>query len=387
MDYFLSEDQKSIQKLARRIAEEKVVPVRAELDETGQFPWEIMKHCAETGLFGVSIPEAYGGMGGGSFENCIVVEELSKACLGVSVSYAASLLGAYPILLGGSEEQKKKYLSQIANGSKLAAFGLTEANAGSDAQGIRTEAKKDGDYYVLNGTKQWITNGGEAEIYTVIAMTDRGKGGRGATAFILEKGMEGFTFGKKENKLGIRASATRELVFQDCKVPKENVIGREGLGFILTMRTFDRTRPGIGAQAVGVAHGALEAAVHYAREREQFEKKIISFQAIQHILADMAIQVEAARALVYAVARYIDSNPKDFSKVSAISKVFPSDVAMKVVVDAIQVFGGYGYMKEYPVEKMMRDAKILQIYEGTNQIQRNIIGLELIKESASKKRS
>jgi len=387
MDYFLSEDQKSIQKLARRIAEEKVVPVRAELDETGQFPWEIMKNCAETGLFGVSIPEAYGGMGGGSFENCIVVEELSKACLGVSVSYAASLLGAYPILLGGSEEQKKKYLSQIASGSKLAAFGLTEANAGSDAQGIRTEAKKDGDHYILNGTKQWITNGGEAEIYTVVAMTDRSKGGRGATAFILEKGMEGFTFGKKENKLGIRASATRELVFQDCKVPKENVIGREGLGFILTMRTFDRTRPGIGAQAVGVADGALDAAVQYAREREQFEKKIISFQVMQHMLADMAIQVEAARALVYAVARYIDSNPRDFSKVSAMSKVFPSDVAMKVVVDAIQVFGGYGYMKEYPVEKMMRDAKILQIYEGTNQIQRNIIGLELIKQSASRKRS
>ncbi|MDD3845493.1 MAG: acyl-CoA dehydrogenase family protein [Syntrophorhabdaceae bacterium] len=387
MDYFLSEDQKSIQKLARRIAEDKVVPVRAELDETGQFPWEIMKNCAETGLFGVSIPEAYGGMGGGSFENCIVVEELSKACLGVSVSYAASLLGAYPILLGGSEEQKQKYLSQIATGSKLAAFGLTEANAGSDAQGIRTEAKKDGDYYIINGTKQWITNGGEAEIYTVVAMTDRSKGGRGATAFILEKGMEGFTFGKKENKLGIRASATRELVFQDCKVPKENVIGREGLGFILTMRTFDRTRPGIGAQAVGVAHGALDAAIQYAREREQFDRKIISFQAIQHMLADMAIHVEAARALVYAVARYIDSNPKDFSKVSAMSKVFPSDVAMKVVVDAIQVFGGYGYMKEYPVEKMMRDAKILQIYEGTNQIQRNIIGLELIKGSASKKRS
>jgi len=386
MDYFLSDDQKSIQKLARRIAEEKVLPVRAELDETGKFPWDIMKNCAETGLFGVSIPEAYGGMGGGSFENCIVVEELSKACLGVSVSYAASLLGAYPILLGGSEEQKKKYLSQIASGSKLGAFGLTEANAGSDAQGIRTEAKKDGDYYILNGTKQWITNGGEADIYTVIAMTDRSKGGRGATAFILEKGMEGFTFGKKENKLGIRASATRELVFQDCKVPKENVIGREGLGFILTMRTFDRTRPGIGAQAVGVAHGALDAAVQYAREREQFERKIISFQAIQHMLADMAIQVEAARALVYSVARYIDSNPKDFSKVSAMSKVFPSDVAMKVVVDAIQVFGGYGYMKEYPVEKMMRDAKILQIYEGTNQIQRNIIGLELIKASASKKK-
>jgi len=387
MDYFLTEEQKSIQALARRIAEEKVVPVRAELDETGTFPWDIMKTCAETGLFGVSIPEEYGGMGGGSFENCIVVEELSTACLGVSVSYAASLLGAYPILLGGSGAQKKKYLTEIASGKRLGAFALTEANAGSDAQGIRTEATKAGNDYILNGTKQWITNGGEAEIYTVIAMTDRKKGGRGATAFIVEKGMEGFTFGKKENKLGIRASATRELVFQDCKVPVENVIGREGMGFILAMRTFDRTRPGIGAQAVGVAQGALDAAVHYAREREQFEKKIISFQAIQHMLADMAIQVEAARALVYAVARYIDSNPRDFSKVSAISKVFPSDVAMKVVVDALQVFGGYGYMKEYPVEKMMRDAKILQIYEGTNQIQRNVIALELIKEAASKRRS
>jgi butyryl-CoA dehydrogenase len=386
MDYFLTDDQKHIQALARRIAEEKVVPIRAELDEKEEFPWSIMKLCAETGLFGVSIPPEYGGTGGGCFENCIVVEELSKACLGVSVSYAASLLGAYPILIGGSDEQKKKYIKEIASGRKLAAFALTEANAGSDAQGIRTEAKKVGDEYILNGTKQWITNGGEAEIYTVVAMTDRSKGGRGATAFIVENGMEGFSFGKKEKKLGIRASATRELVFQDCKVPKENVIGREGMGFIFAMRTFDKTRPGIGAQAVGVAAGALEAAVRYAREREQFDRKIASFQAIQHMVADMATQVEAARALVYAVARYIDSNPRDTSKVSAMSKVFPSDVAMKVVVDALQIFGGYGYMREYPVEKMMRDAKILQIYEGTNQIQRNVIGLELIKEAASKKK-
>lgn len=386
MDYFLTDDQKHIQALARRIAEEKIVPIRAELDEKEEFPWSVMKVCADTGLFGVSIPPEFGGMGGGCFENCLVVEELSKACLGVSVSYAASLLGAYPILLGGSDEQKKKYLKEIASGKKLAAFALTEANAGSDAQGIRTEARKVGDEYVLNGTKQWITNGGEAEIYTVVAMTDRNKGGRGATAFIVESGMEGFSFGKKEKKLGIRASATRELVFQDCKVRKENVIGREGMGFIFAMRTFDKTRPGIGAQAVGVATGALEAAVRYAREREQFDKKIASFQAIQHMIADMATQTEAARALVYAVARYIDSNPKDSSKVSAMSKVFPSDVAMKVVVDALQIFGGYGYMKEYPVEKMMRDAKILQIYEGTNQIQRNVIGLELIKEAASKKK-
>jgi alkylation response protein AidB-like acyl-CoA dehydrogenase len=386
MDYFLTEEQRQIQALARRIMEEKILPVRAELDEKEEFPWTVMKACADTGLFGVSIPEAYGGMGGGSFENCIVVEELSKGCLGCSVSYAASLLGAYPILLGGSEEQKKKYLSEIASGSRLAAFGLTEASAGSDAQGIRTTARKVGDEYILNGTKQWITNGGEAEIYSVIAMTDKSKGGRGATAFILEKGMEGFTFGKKEKKLGIRASATRELVFQDCKVPKENVIGREGTGFILAMRTFDRTRPGIGAQAVGVAQAALDEAVNYAKEREQFDRKIISFQAVQHMLADMAIQTESARAIVYAVSRYIDSDPKNFSKVSAISKVFPSDVAMKVTVDAIQIFGGYGYMKEYPVEKMMRDAKILQIYEGSNQIQRNVISLELIKEAASKKK-
>lgn len=386
MDYFFTEDQKSIKRLAARIADERIVPIRAELDETGEFPWEVMRACAETGLFGVSIPEEYGGLGGGILENCIVVEELSRACLGISVSYAATLLGAFPILVGGSEEQKKKYLPQITSGQRLAAFGLTEANAGSDAAGIRTEARKVGDEYILNGTKQWITNGGEAEIYTVVAMTDRSKGGRGATAFIVEKGTEGFSFGKKENKLGIRASATRELVFQDCKIPKENVIGREGLGFILAMRTFDRTRPGIGAQGVGVAQGALDAAVTYAKEREQFDRKIVSFQAIQHMLADMAIQLEAARALVYSVARYIDSNPRDFSKASAMAKVFPSDMAMKVTVDALQVFGGYGYMKEYPIEKMMRDAKILQIYEGTNQIQRNVVALELIKEAASKRK-
>ncbi len=385
MDYFLTDDQKHIQALARRIAEEKIVPIRAELDEKEEFPWSVMKVCADTGLFGVSIPPEFGGMGGGCFENCLVVEELSKACLGVSVSYAASLLGAYPILLGGSDGQKKKYLKEIASGKNWQ-LSLLQRQCRQRCQGIRTEARKVGDEYVLNGTKQWITNGGEAEIYTVVAMTDRNKGGRGATSFIVESGMEGFSFGKKEKKLGIRASATRELVFQDCKVRKENVIGREGMGFIFAMRTFDKTRPGIGAQAVGVATGALEAAVRYAREREQFDKKIASFQAIQHMIADMATQTEAARALVYAVARYIDSNPKDSSKVSAMSKVFPSDVAMKVVVDALQIFGGYGYMKEYPVEKMMRDAKILQIYEGTNQIQRNVIGLELIKEAASKKK-
>ena len=387
MNYFLTSEQQMIQDLARKVAVEKVLPVRAELDEKEEFPWEIMKVCAEAGLFGVSISEEYGGFGGGVLENCLAVEEMSRVCLGVATSYAGSGLGAHPIMLYGSPEQKKRYLPDIAKGKKLAAFGLTEADAGSDAGAIRTAGVRKGDGYLLNGTKQWITNGGEAEIYTIIAMTNRSKGPRGASALIVEKGTPGFEFGKKEKKMGIRASATRELVFQDCFVPKENLIGKEGMGFIVTMRTFDRTRPGVGAQGVGLAQGALDEAVRYAREREQFEKKIISFQAIQHLLADMAIQVEAARALVYSVARYIDQekNPKEISKVSGMAKVFASDVAMKVTTDAVQIFGGYGYMREYPVEKMMRDAKILQIFEGTNQIQRNIIGLELSKEYAGKK--
>ncbi len=383
MDYLLTEEQQEIKELARQIAEEKVKPVRAELDEKEEFPWEIMKVLAQSDLFGLYIPEEYGGFGGGSFENVLAVEELSRACIGVSVSFAASGLGAYPILLFGSEEQKKMYLPQIASGEKLAAFGLTEAGAGSDAGGTRTTAVLDGNEYVINGTKQWITNGGEAEIYTVIAMTNPAKGSRGASAFIVEKGTPGFSFGKKEKKMGIRSSATRELVFEDCRIPKDNIIAREGMGFLVAMKTLDKSRPGIGAQAVGLAQGALDEAVAYARERHQFGKPIISFQAVQHMLADMATQTEAARALVYAVAKFIDSEPKDMSKASAMSKLFASDVAMKVTVDAVQVMGGYGYMRDYPVEKMMRDAKILQIYEGTNQIQRNVIGAALIKEAAA----
>jgi alkylation response protein AidB-like acyl-CoA dehydrogenase len=387
LDYFLTQEQKMIRDLARKVAQEKMLPARAELDEKEEFPWEIVKISAEAGLMGVSMPEEYEGFGGGILEYCLVAEELSRVCLGIATSIVASGLGAMPILLFGSPEQKKKYLPDIAKGKKLAAFGLTEADAGSDAGSIRTTATRKGEGYVLNGTKQWITNGGEAETYSVIAMTDRSKGPRGASALIVEKGTPGFNFGKKEKKMGIRSSATRELVFQDCFVPKENLIGKEGMGFIVTMRTFDRTRPGVGAQGVGLAQGALDEAVRYAREREQFEKKIISFQAVQHMLADMATLVEAARALVYSVARYIDQseNPKEISKVSGMAKVFASDVAMKVATDAVQVFGGYGYMRDYPVEKMMRDAKILQIYEGTNQIQRNVIGLELSKEYAGKK--
>lgn len=387
MNYFLTPEQIMIRDLARKVAQEKMLPVRAELDEKEEFPWDIVRVSAEAGLMGVSLPEEYDGFGGGILEYCLVAEELSRVCLGIATSVVASGLGAMPILLFGSEEQKKKYLPDIARGKKLAAFGLTEPDAGSDAGAIRTTATRKGDGYVLNGLKQWITNGGEAEVYSVIAMTDRSKGPRGASAFIVEKGTPGFSFGKKEKKMGIRASATRELVFQDCYVPRENLIGREGMGFIVTMRTFDRTRPGVGAQGVGLAQGALDEAVRYAREREQFGRKIISFQAVQHMLADMATQVEAARALVYSVARYIDGekDPKEISKVSGMAKLFASDVAMKVTTDAVQIFGGYGYMREYPVEKMMRDAKILQIYEGTNQIQRNVIGQELSKEYAGRR--
>ena len=386
MDYMLTDDQKMIVELTRKIAEEKIAPVAAHYDETEEFPWDIMKILAESDLCGVYIPEEYGGLGGGVFELALVTEELSKACGGIAICFAATALGTYPILLFGSDEQKKRFLPDIASGKKLAAFGLTEANAGSDAGAIQTVAKKEGDHYILNGTKQWITNGGEAETYTVVAMTDRDKGARGATAFILDKGMEGFTFGKKEKKLGIRGSATRELVFTDCKVPADRVLGKEGQGFIAAMRTFDASRPGVAAQALGIAAGALEDSIKYSRQRVQFGKPISSFQAIQHMLADMATQVEAARALIYAVARMIDKgDTKEIAKYSAMTKVFASDVAMKVTTDAVQIFGGYGYMREYPVEKRMRDAKITQIYEGTNQIQRNVIALQLIKEAAKGK--
>jgi butyryl-CoA dehydrogenase len=384
MDYLLTEEQREIKELARQIAEEKIKPVRAELDEKEEFPWEIIKVIAQADLFGLYIPEEYGGFGGGSFDNVLAIEEFSKACIGVSVSFAASGLGAYPILLFGNEEQKGKYLPKIASGEELGAFGLTEADAGSDAGGTRTTAVLDGNEYVLNGTKQWITNGGEAGINTVIAMTNPAKGSRGASAFVVEKGTPGFSFGKKEKKMGIRASATRELVFENCRIPKENLISKEGMGFLIAMKTLDMSRPGIGAQGVGLAQGAIDEAVAYARERHQFGKPIISFQAIQHMLADMDTQTEAARALVYAVARFLDSGPRDVSKASAMSKLFSSDVAMKVAVDAVQIMGGYGYMREYPMEKMMRDAKILQIYEGTNQIQRNVIGAAIIKEAAAK---
>jgi butyryl-CoA dehydrogenase len=386
MNYFLTEEQQMIKETAARIADEKIAPIAEEYDEEQKFPHEIVKILGDSDLFRVFIPEEYDGLGGGVFEMSIVVEELSRACGGISLAYAASGLGTIPIILFGTEEQKKKYLPKLAAGEMLAAFALTEPNAGSDAAAIITQAKKDGDSYVINGTKQWITNGGEAGIYTVICLTDPTRGARGSSAVLIEKDTPGFEFGKKENKMGIRASTTRELIFQDCKVPTANLLGREGMGFMVAMKTFDQSRPGVAAQAVGIAQGALDKAVDYSRERHQFGKPVSSFQGVQFMLADMATQVEAARALTYQAAKTVDAGEKNVAGISAMAKVFASDTAMKVTTDAVQVFGGYGYMKEYPVEKMMRDAKITQIYEGTNQIQREVIAMNLIKASMRKKK-
>jgi alkylation response protein AidB-like acyl-CoA dehydrogenase len=380
MEYFLTDEQKEMRDIARRIAVEKMEPLREKYDEEATFPWDIVEIMKQSDLFAVMIPEEYGGISGRVTDLVIVTEELCAVDMGISLAFGVTGLGMYPILITGSEEQKQKYLSQIATGDKLAAFGLTEANAGSDAGGIETTARKEGDTYVLNGTKQWISNGGEAEIYTVFAMTDKSKGPRGCSCFVVEKGTPGFSFGKKENKMGIRANSTRELIFEDCVIPAENLLGREGTGFITAMKVFDKSRPMVGAQAVGVARGAFEYAAKYANQRIQFGKPISSFQAVQFMLADMATQIEAARALVMQTAKMVDAGIKNYSKESAMCKYFASDVAMKVTTDAVQICGGYGYMKEYPVEKMMRDAKILQIYEGTNQIQRGIVANALLKE-------
>jgi len=383
LDYMLTEEHQMIRDLSRTIADEVLRPVAAEYDRTGEFPWPVVEKMAEAGLFGVFIDERYGGLGDGdrTMNMVLVTEELSKACGGISLAFAGTALGTLPIIIAGSEEQKAKYLPAIAAGERLAAFALTEPQAGSDAAGIRTTAIRDGDHYVVNGIKQWITNGGDAEVYTVVVMTNPDKGPRGASTLVIEKDTPGFGFGKKEDKMGIRASSTRELVFENCRVPVENLLGREGTGFITAMKTFDASRPGVGAQALGIAQGALDLAVDWAISRKQFGSPVSSFQGLRFLLADMAMQVEAARALIYATARHIDANPKERSTIySAMSKCFASDVAMRVTTDAVQVFGGSGYMRDYPIEKYMRDAKITQIYEGTNQIQREEISRILIGE-------
>ncbi|MDR3256860.1 MAG: acyl-CoA dehydrogenase family protein [Endomicrobium sp.] len=385
MDYMLSEEEQMMVETARTIAIEKMKPVREHYDEEEEFPWEIVKEFAKADLCGVYIPEEYGGFGKGIMGLVLVVEELCKVDGAIALSLAATALGTLPILIAGNEEQKKKYLPDIASGKKLAAFGLTEANAGSDATGMATTAIKEGDYYILNGTKCFITNGGEAQTYTIFAKTNPSRGARGISCFILEKGTSGFDFGKKEKKMGIKASSTRELIFNNCKIHKDQLLGKEGHGLIIAQATLDNSRPGVAAQALGIAAGALEEAVNYARKRVQFGQPIASFQGIQHMLAGMATEVEAARALLYASARMIDAGAgKRTSKESAMAKLFCSEVATKVTANAVQIFGGYGYTREYPVEKMMRDAKITTLYEGTSQIQKNEIALNLIKESAAK---
>ncbi len=383
-----TEEQIKIRDLTRRIAEEHIVPIRDKYDRSheGDFPWEIVEVLKENNLFGVYIPKEYGGAGGNITEMAIVTEELSRACGGIALAFAASGLGSMPILLHGSEAQKKKYLSRVAAAESLAAFALTEPDAGSDAGGIKTTAVKDGDHYILNGTKQWITNGGEAKIYSVVALTNPDKGARGASAFIVEDGMPGFSYGKKEDKMGIRGSATRELIFDDCPVPAENLLGKEGMGFLVAMKTFDNSRPGVASQALGIAQSALDAVIDFAKNHSRNGEHIISHQGVQFMLADMATEIEAARALVYDVAQQIDAGVKDISKISAMTKLFASDVAMKVSSKAAEIFGGYGYLKDYPIEKIMRDAKITQIYEGTNQIQRVVIATALIHEAARKKK-
>ncbi len=386
MQHLLTEEQRSIQELARTIAEEKVKPVRAKYDEAGTFPRDIVRELAKVDLFRVFVPAAHDGLvedGLGIVNMCLVTEELSRACGGIALAFAGTALGAFPILLFGSDEQKQRYLPAIAAGEKLAAFGLTEPMAGSDAGSIRTTAKRDGDHYVLNGTKVFITNGEEADLYTTVALTQPEKGARGASCFIIEKGTPGFSFGKKEHKMGIRASVTAELVFEDARVPAANLLSREGMGFLVAMKTFDISRPGVAAQALGIAEGAMDETLKYVHQRQQFGKPIVSFQGVQWMLADMATQIEASRALIYGLADRIDKgDTKDIGHLSAMCKVFASDTAMKVTTDAVQLLGGYGYMTDYPVEKMMRDAKITQIYEGTNQIQRNVIGSYLAKEAA-----
>ncbi|WP_409272533.1 acyl-CoA dehydrogenase [Neobacillus sp. SCS-31] len=379
MNFKLTEEHEMIRKMVRDFARNEVAPTAAERDEEERFDREIFDKMAELGLTGIPWPEEYGGIGSDYLAYCIAVEELSRVCAstGVTLSAHTSLAG-WPIYKFGSEEQKQKYLRPMAEGSKIGAYGLTEPGSGSDAGAMKTTARLDGDHYVLNGSKIFITNGGIADIYIVFALTDPSSKQKGTTAFIVEKDFPGFSVGKKEKKLGIRSSPTTEIIFEDCRVPIENRLGDEGDGFKVAMMTLDGGRNGIAAQAVGIAQGALDAAVEYAKERHQFGKPIGANQGISFKLADMATAVEASRLLTYQAA-WLESEGLPYSKASAMAKLFAGDTAMKVTTEAVQVFGGYGYTKDYPVERFMRDAKITQIYEGTQEIQRLVISRMLTK--------
>jgi|Deesub1362A_J573_1020465.scaffolds.fasta_scaffold03490_1 butyryl-CoA dehydrogenase len=371
MDYFFTPTQLRLKGIAQKIVKEEILPQAIELDRHHSFPLHILTRLAHEGMFKIFIPKEYGGTSTGIMDLCLVVEELARGCAGVATSYAATALASTPIILFGNEEQKKKYLPQIAKGS-LASFALTEPDAGSDAGGIKTEAKKEGNCYVLTGRKQWITNGSEASIYVVFASTRPERGARGLSAFIIEKGVEGFSIGKIEDKLGIQSSLTAELVFEGVKVPEENLIYKEGMGFLIAMKTFDYTRPGVGALATGVAQGVLDEVERH--------KKEVNFEEIQFFIAELRAKVEASRALTYAVARYADKEGKNISTWSAMSKLFAGDTAMEVTSKVVELLKLKGCTQHYLVEKMLRDAKITQIYEGTNEIQKSIIGRALTKQ-------
>jgi alkylation response protein AidB-like acyl-CoA dehydrogenase len=376
--YYLTDEQRLVMDLARSIAREKIAPVAAHHDETETYPEEAMRLLAQQGLMGIWVPEAHGGTAMGALAVSLVAEEIAWACAGTATNWGASALGGYPIALAGSEEQKLRYLPRLATGAILAAYSLSEPGAGSDAASLRTVAVRKGDRYVLNGTKLWCSNGPNAGVITLFATVDPRQGARGVTAFLVEPGFPGFAVGKKERKMGIRASPTVALHLQDCEVPEDNRLGVEGEGFRIAMRTLDFTRPMTGATAVGVAQAALDAATGYAKERRQFDQPIAAFQGIQFMLADMAMQVHAARLMVHHVASLVDRGAPTTALEASMAKCFAGDTAMRVATDAVQVFGGAGYTREFPVERFMRDAKIMQIYEGTNQIQRLVIARELL---------
>jgi alkylation response protein AidB-like acyl-CoA dehydrogenase len=379
MIFQLTEEQEMIRKTVRDFAETVVAPKAAEMDEKEDYDWSLWDQMAEIGLTGIPFPEEYGGAGMDNLCYAIAVEELSRVCTSTSVLLSAhTSLCSWPIYHFGTEEQKKNYLVPLTEGKKIGALGLTEPSAGSDAGSVKLSARADGDDYILNGTKLFITNAGKAETYIIIASTDRSKGHRGTAAFIVEKSAPGFTFGKKEHKMGIRASYTYELIFENCRVPKENMLGEDGQGFKIALATLDGGRIGIGAQAVGLAQGALDQALSYSKQREQFGKPISANQGIQWMLADMATRIEAARLLVYQSACLKDSG-QPYGKQSAMAKLFAAETAMWVTTKAVQIHGGYGYSREYPVERMMRDAKITEIYEGTSEVQRIVIANYLLK--------
>jgi alkylation response protein AidB-like acyl-CoA dehydrogenase len=377
--YRPTEEHELLRATVRQLADDKIAPRAAEVDEAAEFPQDIYAALVAADLHAIHIPEEYEGMGGDALAACIVIEEIARACVSSSLIPAVNKLGTLPIMLSGSAELKAAYLPPVARGEAMFSYALSEPEAGSDAAGMRTRAVLDGDAWVLNGGKRWITNAGVSDYYTVMAMTDPDRGARGISAFVVEKGDEGFTFGALEKKLGIKGSPTRELYFDNCRIPADRIIGEPGTGFSTALRTLDHTRVTIAAQALGIAQGALDYAVGYVKERKQFGKAIAEFQGLQFMLADMAMKIEAARQLTYAAAGKSERGDADLTFAGAAAKCFASDVAMEVTTDAVQLLGGYGYVKDYPVERMMRDAKITQIYEGTNQIQRLVMARQLLR--------